>query len=71
MTSGAGTLMERATVGVSGIIYVFDLSDATEVLCTMWWRGLLSRGLSALLENATVSSLLLTSLSVNEFTSLF
>ncbi len=67
----ARTLMERTTGGISGIVCVFDFSDATEVLSTMWWRGLLSRGLSALLENATVFFLLITSLSVNEFTSLF
>jgi len=63
--------MERATGGASGIVCVFDLSNATEVLSTMWWTGFLSRGLSALLENTTVCSLFVTSLSVNEFTSLF
>ena len=63
--------MERATGVISGIVCVSDLSDATEVLSTMWWRGLLSRGLSALLENATVFSLFVTSLRANEFTSLF
>jgi len=63
MASGAG--------GISGIVCVSDLSNATEVLSTMWWTGFLSRGLSALLENAKVFSLLITSLSANEFTSLF
>ncbi len=63
--------MERATGGIFEIVCVFDFSDATEVLSTMWWRGFLSRGLSARLENAKVFSLLITSLSANEFTSLF
>ena len=63
--------MEWATGGIPGIFCVSDLSDAIEVLSTMWWRGLLSRGLSALLENATVFSLFVTSLRANEFTSLF
>ena len=58
------------TGGISEIACVSDLSNATEVLSTVRWRDLLSRGLSALLENATVFSLFITSLSANEFVSL-
>jgi len=54
----AGTLMEWATVGVSGIVCVFDLSNAIEVFSTMWWTGFLSRNLTPLLEKATVCSFL-------------
>lgn len=44
--------MERATGVISEIVRVFDLSDATEVLSRMWWRGL-----RALIENPVVFSL--------------
>ncbi len=63
--------MEWATGGISGIVHVSDLSDAAEVSSKISRRGLLTRGLNALLENPTVSSLLTTNLSANEFTSLF
>ncbi len=63
--------MERSTGGISGIVCVSGPSDATEVLSTVWWRDLLPRGLSALLEKVTVFPFLVTSLRVNEVTSLF
>ena len=63
--------MERSTGRISEIVCVSYLSDATEVLSTVFWRGLQSRVMSALIENVTVFSLLVTSLSANEFVSLF
>lgn len=63
--------MERDTGGVAGIVCVSDFSNAAGALSTMWWRDFLSRGLSALPENATVSSLFITGLSANEFSCLF
>ena len=65
------TLMERSTGDISGIVCVSYLSDATEVLSTVFWRGLLSRNLSALIENVTAFLLLVTRPSTNEFVSLF
>ncbi len=63
--------MKRARGGISGIFCVFDLFDATEVLSRISEKDLLSRDLSALLENVTVFSVFITSLSANEFVSLF
>ena len=58
-------LMDRVTGVLPGI------AGVSKVLSTILRKGLLSRGLSALIENATVFSLLTTGLSVNEFATFF
>jgi len=63
--------MEGPTGVISGIVCVFDFFDAAEVLSTMLWRAFLLRGRSVLVEDITVFSFPIASLSANEFVSLF